>query len=132
MEDISVQNNLRAVVARILSLTLQKIKVENDVESDPIMREETVLVLQDNLKKQYKLLPKLEELVTTHLSGKYMKALVFLLHKESEATRTFNKKKSGNRARERVKLLDELNSVLQNPNSTMHDIEEAEKKPNQL
>ena len=90
------------------------------MESDSKMR--------DKLQKQYKLLPKLEELVTTHISGKYMKALVFLLHKASEVTRTFNKKKSGNRARERVKLLDELNSVHQNPNSTIHDIEEVGKK----
>ena len=64
-----------------------------------------MFVLQDNLQKQHKLLPKLEELVTTHLSRKAMKALVFLLHKASKATRTFNKKKSGNRARERVKTL---------------------------
>ena len=45
VEDTSVQNNLRAVVARILSLTLQKNEVKNDVESDPNMRDETVLVL---------------------------------------------------------------------------------------
>ena len=64
-----------------------------------------MLVLHGNLQKLYKLLPKMEELVNTHFSGKYMKALVFLLHKASEVTRTFNKKKSGNRARERVKLL---------------------------
>ena len=90
------------------------------------MREETLFVLEDNLLKQHKLLPKLEELVTTYIPGKVMKALVFLLHKASDATRIFNKKKSENRARERVKILENLNSVLQNPNSTIHDIEEAQ------
>ena len=57
-----------------------------------------------------------------------MRTLVFLLQKASEVTRLFNKKKSGSRARERVKVLDNLNSVLQNPESTVHEIEEAEKK----
>ena len=57
-----------------------------------------------------------------------MKTLVFLLFKASEVTRLFNKKKSGSRARERVKILDNLNSVLQNPDSTVHEIEEAEIK----
>ena len=54
-----------------------------------------------------------------------MDALVFLLHKASEVTRTFNKKKSGNRTWERFKLLDKLNYV---PNSTIHEIEEVENK----
>ena len=70
----------------------------------------------------------MEDLINTHLSGKYMRVLVFLLHKASKVTRTFNKKTSGNRARERVKFLEELNTVHQNPNSTRHDIEEVEKK----
>ena len=47
-----------AVVARILSLT-----VENDVESDPKMRDEIVLELQANLQRQYKLLPKMKDLI---------------------------------------------------------------------
>ena len=110
-----------AVVARILSLT-----VENDVESDPKMRDEIVLELQANPQRQYKLLHKMEDLINTHLLGKYMRVLVFLLHKASKVTRTFNKKTSGNRARERVKFLEELNTVHQKPNSTIHDIEEVE------
>ena len=91
MEDLTVQTDLRALVARILSLEMQKHKVENDNESDPNMRDEVVLELHANLQSQYKLLPKMEDLVNTHLSGKYMKALTFLLHKASEVTRTFNK-----------------------------------------
>ena len=94
---------------------MQKHKVENDVETDPKMRDEVVLELHANLQSQYKLLPQMEALINTHLSGRYMEALVFLLHKASENTRTFNKNKSGNRARERVKLLVELNFVHQNP-----------------
>ena len=46
---------------------------------------------------------------------------------QSEVTRLFNKKKSGSTAKERVKILDNLNSVLQNSESTVHQIEEAEK-----
>ena len=92
------------------------------------MKEETLFVMEDNLLKQTRLLPKLEELITTYIPGKAMKTLVFLLFKASEVTRLFNKKKSGSRARERVKILDNLNSVLQNPESTVHEIEEAEKK----
>ena len=57
-----------------------------------------------------------------------MRALVFMLRKASEVTRTFNKKKSGNRARKRVKLLEELNTVHQNPNSTIRDTEEVKQK----
>ena len=91
------------------------------------MSKETLFVLEDNLQKQHQLLPKLEALVTTHLTGKAMKALIFLLHKTSDATRIFNKKKSGNRARERVKILENLNSVLQNSDSIVHEIEDVEK-----
>ena len=109
MEDTTVQTNLRALVARILSLEMQKHKVENDVETDPKLRAEVVLELHANLQSQYTLLPKMEDLINTHFSGKYMKLLNFLLHKASEVTRTFNKKKSGNRAREQVNLLHELN-----------------------
>merc|ERR1711947_67376 len=55
-----------------------------------------------------------------------MRTLVFLLQKASEVTRLFNKQKSGFRARERVMILANLNTVLQNANSTIHEIEEAE------
>ena len=84
--------------------------------------------MDDNLLRQTRLLPKLEELINTYIPGKAMKTLVFLLFKASKVTRLFNKKKSGSRARERVKILENLNSVLQNSNSTVLEIEEAEKK----
>ena len=128
VEDTTVQNNLRGLVDRILTLTLNRNKVANDVELDPIMKEGTLFAMEDNLQNLKSLLPKLEELITAYIPGKAMRALVFLLHKASEVTRLFNKKKSGSRARERVKILDNLNSVLQNPESTVHEIEEAEKK----
>merc|ERR1711888_395989 len=70
----------------------------------------------------------LQGLIETHITGKAMCTLVFLLQKASEVTRLFNKQKSGSRARERVKILDTLNTVLQNPDSTVHEIEEAEIK----
>ena len=92
------------------------------------MKEGTLFVMEDNIRNLKNLLPKLEELITTYIPGKAMRALVFLLKKASEVTRLFNKKKSGSRAKERVKILDNLNSVLQNPESWVHQIEEAEKK----
>ena len=98
----------------------------NDVELDPIMKEGTLFVMEDNIRSLKNLLSKLEELITTYIPGKAMRTLVFLLHKASEVTRLFNKKKSGSRAWERVKVLDNLNSVLQNPDSTVHETEEAE------
>ena len=66
---------LRSLVARILSLEMEKHKVENDAETDPNMRDEVVLELHANLQSQYKLLPKME----------------VLLHKASEVKRTFKK-----------------------------------------
>ena len=60
------------------------------------------------------------------MPGKAMRTLVFLLLKAAEDTRRFNKQTSGSRARERVKILAHLNTVLQNPDSTVHEIEEAE------
>ena len=128
VEDATVQNNLRAQVDKILALTLNRNKIANDVELDPIMKEGTLFVMEDTIRNLTNLLPKLEELITTFIPGKAMRTLVFLLHKASEVTRLFNKKKSGSRARERVKVLDNLNSVLQNPDSTVHEIEEAEKR----
>ena len=84
--------------------------------------------MEDIIRNLTNLLPKLEELITAFIPGKAMQTLVFLLQKASEVTRLFNKQKAGSRARERVKILDNLNSVLQNPDSTVHEIEEAEIK----
>ena len=66
--------------------------------------------------------------MTNFFSGKHTEALIFLLHKAAELTRTFNKKKAGNRTRERVELLKQLNSVLSDPSSTVQDIEMVEEK----
>merc|ERR1711888_62095 len=55
-----------------------------------------------------------------------MRTLVFLLLKAAEDTRRFNKQAAGSRSKERVKILANLNTVLQNPNSTVHEIEDAE------
>ena len=71
-------------------------------------------------------LPDLQGLIETYIPGKAMRTLEFLLLKASEDTRRFNKQTYGSRARERVKILANLNSVLQNANSTLHEIEEAE------
>ena len=67
-------------------------------------------------------------IINDHFSGKYSDALVFLLHKAAEVTRTFNKKKTGNRRRERAELLKQLNSVISDTSSTVQDIEMVEEK----
>merc|ERR1712226_473368 len=50
----------------------------------------------------------------------------FLLTKAAEDTRRFNKQASHTRSTERVKILANLNSVLQNPLSTVQEMEDAE------
>merc|ERR1711888_130331 len=124
----TVQNNLRGQVDKILALTLKRNKIVNDVELDPIMKEGTLFVMEDTIRSQTNDLPDLQGLIETYIPGKAMRTLVFLLQKASEVTRLFNKQKSGSRARERVRILDNLNTVLQNPDSTVHEIEEAEIK----
>ena len=57
VEDTTVQNNLRGMVDRILTLTLNRNKIANDVELDPIMKEGTLFVMEDNLRQQKNLLP---------------------------------------------------------------------------
>ena len=87
-----------------------------------------MFVMEDTIRNLTNALPNLEGLIVTHIPGKAMRTLVFLLQKASEVTRLFNKQKSGSRARERVKILENLNTVLQNPDSTVHEIEDAEVK----
>ena len=87
-----------------------------------------MFVLEDTIRNLTNTLPDLEGLIVTHIPGKAMRTLVFLLQKASKVTRLFNKQKSGSRARERVKILENLNAVLQNPDSSVHEIEEAEVK----
>ena len=83
-------------------------------------------MLEDNIRGQTRELPDLQGLIATYIPGKAMRTLVFLLLKAAEDTRRFNKQASGSRSRERVKILAILNTVLQNPDSTVHEIEEAE------
>ena len=85
-----------------------------------------MFVLEDTIRNLTNALPDLEGLIVTHITRKAMRTLVFFLQKASEVTRLFNKQKSGSRTRERVKILENLNTVLQNPDSTVHEIEEAE------
>ena len=104
----------------------------NDIELDPAMKEGLLFELEDKIRNLTNALPDLEGLIITHVTGKAMRTLVFLLQKASEVTRLYNKRKSGSRARERVKILENLNTVLQNPDSSVHEIEEAEVKLNEF
>merc|ERR1711888_270393 len=92
------------------------------------MKEGMLFALEYEIRSQTNDLPDLQGLIETHIHGKTMRTLVFLLQKASEVTRLFNKQKSGSRDRERVKILENLNAVLQNPDSSVHEIEEAEVK----
>ena len=126
IEDTRLRHDLRVQIDKILALTVKRNKVVNDVEMDPVMKEGILFVLEDCIRNRTNELPDLQGLIATHIPGKAMRTLIFLLQKASEVTRLFNKQKSGSRARERVKILENLNTVLQNPNSTVHEIEEAE------
>ena len=128
IEDTSIQDDLRVRIDKILALTVKRNKMTNDVELDPVMKEGLLFVMEDTIRNLTNALPDLEGLIVTHIPGKAMRTLVFLLQKASEVTRLFNKQKSGSRARERVKILENLNAVLQNPDSSVHDVEEAEVK----
>ena len=126
IDETELQHDLRVHINKIITLTVKRNKIVNDVGLDPAMKEVTLFVLEDQIRSQTKELPDLQGLIETYIPGKAMHTLVFLLMKASEDTRRFNKQTSGSRARERVKILANLNSVLQNANSTVHEIEEAE------
>ena len=49
VEDTSLQNNLKAQVDKIVTLMLNRNKIANDVELDPIMKEGTLFVMEDNI-----------------------------------------------------------------------------------
>merc|ERR1711947_25611 len=126
IDNSELQDDLRVRINKILTLTIKRNKISNDVEIDPAMKEETLFVLEDNIRAQTRGLPDLQGIFATHTPGKAMRTLVFLLLKAAEDTRRFNKQASGTSSKERVKILANLNTVLQNPNSTVHEIEEAE------
>merc|ERR1712215_31859 len=132
IEDTVKQHDLRVRIDKILALTVKRNKMINDVELDPVMKEGLLFVLEDTIRNLTNALPDLQGLIITHITGKAMRTLVFLLQKASEVTRLFNKQKSGSRAIERVKILENLNTVLQNPDSSVHEIEEAEVKLNEF
>merc|ERR1712215_279794 len=126
IDNTDLQNDLRVRINKILKLTVTRNKITNGLEMDPAMKENTLFVLEDSIKTLTRDLPDLQGIIATHLPGKAMKALVFLLTKAAEATRRFNKQASHTRSTERVKILANLNSVLQNPLSTVQEMEDAE------
>ena len=121
--DTELQNDLRVCINKILTLTVKRNKIINDVGLDPAMKEVTLFVLEDQIRSQTKELPDLQGIIATYLPGKAMRSLVFLLTKAAEDTRRFNKQAAGTRSKERVKILANLNSVLQNPHSTVHEMD---------
>merc|ERR1712055_1003987 len=126
IDNSELQDDLRVSINKILKLIITRNKISNDLEMDPAMKEDTLFVLEDSILAQMKELPDLQGIIATYLPGKAMRTLVFLLTKAAEDTRRFNKQAAGNRYQERVKILANLNSVLQNPHSTVHEIEDAE------
>merc|ERR1711895_36544 len=126
IDNTELQDDLRVRINQIWKLTIKRNKISNDLEIDPAMREDTLFVLEDSIRAQTKELPDLQGIIATYLPGKAMRSLVFLLTKAAEDTRRFNKQASYTRSKERVKILANLNSVLQNPHSTVHEMEEAE------
>merc|ERR1712002_59874 len=126
IDNPELQDDLRVKINQILKLTIKRNKISNDLEIDPAMKEDTLFVLEDTIRALTRELPDLQGIIATHVPGKAMNALVFLLTKAAEDTRRFNKQAAGTRSKERVKILANLNTVLQNPQSTVHEIEDAE------
>ena len=113
IDNPELQDDLRVRINQILKLTIKRNKISNDLEIDPAMKEDTLFVLEDSIRAQTKELPDLQGIIATYLPGKAMRSLVFLLTKAAEDTRRFNKQAAGTRSKERVKILANLNSVLQ-------------------
>ena len=90
IEDTRLQHDLRVQVDKILALTIKRNKIVNDVEMDPAMKEGILFVLEDCIRNRTNELPDLQGLIATHIPGKAMRTLIFLLQKASEATRLFN------------------------------------------
>merc|ERR1712215_440616 len=126
--DTSKQNELRTTLGHILALKASRDKVSNDVTKSVNIRDIILRELDVKIHEHSEQYPSNDEIITEHFSGKYSDALVFLLHKAAEVTRSFNKKKTGSRRRERVELLNELNSVISDNSSTIQDIEMVEEK----
>merc|ERR1712002_919956 len=126
INNTELQDDLRVRINQILKLTIKRNKITNDLEMDPAMKEDTLFVLEDTIRALTRELPDLQGIIATHVPGQAMNALVFLLTKAAEDTRRFNKQAAYTRSTERVKILANLNSVLQNPHSTVHEMEEAE------
>ena len=89
IEDAELQHDLRVRIDRILALSVKRNKIVNDVESDPVLKERLLFVLEDNIRNLTNDLPDLQGLIETHITGKAMHTLVFLLQKASEVTRLF-------------------------------------------
>ena len=57
----------------------------NDVELDPVMKEGLLFVLEDTIRNLTNALPDLEGLIVTHIPGKAMRTLVFLLRRQAKS-----------------------------------------------
>merc|ERR1712030_25697 len=95
IENTRIQHDLRVQIDKILALTVKRNKMVNDVELDPVMKEGLLFVLEDTIRNLTIALPDLEGLIITHITGKAMRTLVFLLQKASKVKRLFNKQKYG-------------------------------------
>ena len=116
------QNELRSTLGNILDLKATREKVSNDITRRTDMRDTILRELEVKIQELSEQYPSNDLIITDHFSGKYSDALVFLLHKVAEKTRTFNKKKTGTRKSERAELLKQLNSVISDTSSIVQDI----------
>ena len=86
------QTELRALLGKILDIKKTRDKVISDTTTSSDMRDailrELDVKIQD-LSVQY---PSNDQIIDNYFSGKHIDALIFLLHKATEVTRTFNKK----------------------------------------
>ena len=66
-----LQHDLRVRIDRILTLSVKRNEIANDVELDPVMKEGMLFVLEYEIRSQTKDLPDLQGLIETWKSHAY-------------------------------------------------------------
>jgi len=67
IDDTDLQHDLRVRIDKILTLSVKRNKIANDVEVDPAIKEATLFVLELEIRSQTKDLPDLQGLIETHI-----------------------------------------------------------------
>ena len=91
------QTELRTLLGKILDIKKTRDKVTSDTTTSSDMRDAILRELEVKIQELSDQYPSNDQIIDNYFSGKHTDALIFLLHKAAEVTRTFNKKKTGSR-----------------------------------